>query len=321
MRWEGRSLWYGDDKQRPPRSEGTSQATCEYPPREGCDWCEAGRASPGTLLSTQEAGSWGAPCSEEQLSSLALHFPWMAFPQMGTPRGTLWVLSHQAAGTHGLLRGAGVRGWWGGATKNNQQSSPEETIYVGKDGECSPGMIISGPRGDRVTLEHECWVPRRRKRQATPVCLPGKSHGQRSLVDYSPWRHKSWVSTWVLRGCWRHREVRAPLGAAWKGSRETEGWREGWLSWAPLERWKDLCTQTQSGIAHNLRSGCSPKPTHRPQGPRLWTLVLAKKGLISVSNASFKVTTYRLQLDLLTTVAGRGLGNCNLGHPALISSS
>ena len=24
----------------------------------------------------------------------------------------------------------------------------------------------------------------------TPVFLPGKSHGQRSLVDYSPWSHK-----------------------------------------------------------------------------------------------------------------------------------
>ena len=27
----------------------------------------------------------------------------------------------------------------------------------------------------------------RRKWQSTPVLLPGKSHGQRSLVDYSPW--------------------------------------------------------------------------------------------------------------------------------------
>ena len=29
------------------------------------------------------------------------------------------------------------------------------------------------------------------KRQRTPVLLPGKSHGQRSLVGYSPWGHKS----------------------------------------------------------------------------------------------------------------------------------
>ena len=31
--------------------------------------------------------------------------------------------------------------------------------------------------------------PRRRQRQPTPVLLPGKSHGWRSLVGYSPWGH------------------------------------------------------------------------------------------------------------------------------------
>ena len=30
-------------------------------------------------------------------------------------------------------------------------------------------------------------VPWRRKWQSTPVPLPGKSYGQRSLVGYSPW--------------------------------------------------------------------------------------------------------------------------------------
>ena len=32
--------------------------------------------------------------------------------------------------------------------------------------------------------------PPRRALQPTPVFLPGKSHGQRSLVDYSPCGHK-----------------------------------------------------------------------------------------------------------------------------------
>ena len=32
-----------------------------------------------------------------------------------------------------------------------------------------------------------CW---RRKWQPTPVLLPGKFHGSRSLVGYSPWGHK-----------------------------------------------------------------------------------------------------------------------------------
>ena len=29
----------------------------------------------------------------------------------------------------------------------------------------------------------------------TPVCLPGESHGQRSLVGYSPWGRKEWNTT------------------------------------------------------------------------------------------------------------------------------
>ena len=33
-------------------------------------------------------------------------------------------------------------------------------------------------------------IPWRRQWQPTPVLLPGKSHGQRSLVGYSPWGRK-----------------------------------------------------------------------------------------------------------------------------------
>ena len=36
----------------------------------------------------------------------------------------------------------------------------------------------------------DCWVgtiPWSRKQQPTPVCLPGKFNGQRSLVGFSPW--------------------------------------------------------------------------------------------------------------------------------------
>ena len=31
--------------------------------------------------------------------------------------------------------------------------------------------------------------------QPTPVCLPGKSHGQRNLAGYSPWGHKELNTT------------------------------------------------------------------------------------------------------------------------------
>ena len=38
-------------------------------------------------------------------------------------------------------------------------------------------------------------IPWRRKWQSTPVLLPGKSHGQRGLVGYSPWGHKESETT------------------------------------------------------------------------------------------------------------------------------
>ena len=38
-------------------------------------------------------------------------------------------------------------------------------------------------------------IPWRRKWQSTPVLLPGKSHGQRSLVGYNPWGPKELDTT------------------------------------------------------------------------------------------------------------------------------
>ena len=38
-------------------------------------------------------------------------------------------------------------------------------------------------------------IPWRRAWQPTPVFSPGESHGQRSLVDYSPWDHKELDTT------------------------------------------------------------------------------------------------------------------------------
>ena len=40
-------------------------------------------------------------------------------------------------------------------------------------------------------------IPWRRKWHPTPVFLPGKSHGQRSLVGYSLWGHKESDTTEV----------------------------------------------------------------------------------------------------------------------------
>ena len=54
------------------------------------------------------------------------------------------------------------------------------------------GSVIKNP-----PAKEEMWdlalsgkMPWKRKWQPTPVSLPGKSHGQRSLAGYSPWGRK-----------------------------------------------------------------------------------------------------------------------------------
>ena len=57
----------------------------------------------------------------------------------------------------------------------------------GSDGKASAYNVGFNPWVGKIS-----W---RRKWQPTPVLLPGKSHGQRSLVGCSPWGHKS--QTWL----------------------------------------------------------------------------------------------------------------------------
>ena len=52
----------------------------------------------------------------------------------------------------------------------------------GKESDCSAGGVSLIPGSGRT--------PGEKKWQPTPVFLPGKSHGQRSHVGYSPWDHK-----------------------------------------------------------------------------------------------------------------------------------
>ena len=54
-------------------------------------------------------------------------------------------------------------------------------------------LVVKNPpvnAEDARDIGFDPWVrmiPWRRKWQPTPVFLPGKSHGQRSIVGYSPW--------------------------------------------------------------------------------------------------------------------------------------
>ena len=50
-------------------------------------------------------------------------------------------------------------------------------------------------------------IPCRRKWQSSQVLLPGKSHGQRSLVGYSPWGRQELERTSPLNNKAGHRTV------------------------------------------------------------------------------------------------------------------
>ena len=52
-------------------------------------------------------------------------------------------------------------------------------------------MVKNLPAKQQTWVRSLGWkIPWRRKWQPTPVILSGKSHGQRSLVGYSPWGYK-----------------------------------------------------------------------------------------------------------------------------------
>jgi len=59
-----------------------------------------------------------------------------------------------------------------------------QVVLVVKNPPASAGDMRHGfDSWVRKTLWSRTWLP-------TPVFLPGKFHGQRSLVRYSPWAHK-----------------------------------------------------------------------------------------------------------------------------------
>ena len=67
----------------------------------------------------------------------------------------------------------------------------------------SDGKAFAYNAGDLVLIPG--WEdPWRRKWQPTPVLLPGKSHGQRSLIGYSPWDYKESDTTEQLHFISRH---------------------------------------------------------------------------------------------------------------------
>ena len=62
-------------------------------------------------------------------------------------------------------------------------------------------LVVKNPPANVGTIKRHgfnLWVrkiPWKRAWQPTPVFLPGKSHGQRSLMGYSPWSCKDLDTT------------------------------------------------------------------------------------------------------------------------------
>ena len=80
---------------------------------------------------------------------------------------------------------------WG----NNESS--DRLYFGGLQNYCrmGPEASLVAQRLKRLPAMWETWVRSLGwedplEKEPTPVFLPGKSHGQRSLVGYSPWGHK-----------------------------------------------------------------------------------------------------------------------------------
>ena len=57
-------------------------------------------------------------------------------------------------------------------------------------------LVVENLRDNAGDLRHRIGkISWRRAQQPTPVFLPGESHGQRSLVGYSPWGHRELDTT------------------------------------------------------------------------------------------------------------------------------
>ena len=96
------------------------------------------------------------------------------------------------------------------------------------------GSVVKNPPAsaeDSSSTPGSGKIPWRRKWQPTPVFLPGKSHGQRSLVGYSPWHRKESDMTKRLNS-FGHRLSAAHLWTIWVSM-------DPWLRTSPLQLEKD----------------------------------------------------------------------------------
>ena len=79
-------------------------------------------------------------------------------------------------------------------------------------------LVVKNPPANARDLRDLCSIPEsgrfpwRRKRQLSPVFLPRESHGQGSLVGYSPWGLKQLDMTVTTHACMNTQPLPSNLG-------------------------------------------------------------------------------------------------------------
>ena len=107
--------------------------------------------------------------------------------------------------------------------KKNQTDSSYIYIYIYIKSRAS--LVAQTVKNLSAVQETQVWsavrkIPWRRKRQPTPVSLPGKSHGQRSLVGYSPWACQGLDMTdWLILS---YNQNLPPPGILWRYPKDPE---------------------------------------------------------------------------------------------------
>ena len=101
-----------------------------------------------------------------------------------------------------------LEGYWTIGRNSGQWKKYQEKTSLDQKSVYRHFLVLLGfPGGSEVNVCLQCgrpgfdpWIgkiPWRRKWQRTPVFLPGESHGQRSLVGYSPTRSQRVGHDWV----------------------------------------------------------------------------------------------------------------------------
>ena len=106
---------------------------------------------------------------------------------------TLWTVAHQVPPSMGFSR----QEYWSGLPFPSPGDFPNPGIEA-RSPALQADALTSEPPGKTQGRSHQGRSQWKRKWQPTPVFLPGKFHGQRSLVGYRPWGHREPAMTECL---------------------------------------------------------------------------------------------------------------------------